>query len=200
MKKQLTSLAILAGGFVIGASALVALADSTWTPAPAGGPPNNNVPAPINVGPDAVTQVKSDSLQINGSLGVIGNLIMGGDAIFNGTVKITSGTPGSGKVLTSDTAGNVSWGTVAAAAGGVSQIIAGTGISVSPSGGTGNVTVGLATPTVTIYSCPSNPMMNGSSIPSGCIGQLSTSATCDYGQVMYHTYSANCTFMGHLSP
>ena len=40
MKKQLITLAALAGGFVIGASALVALAD--WSPAPPN-PPSNNV-------------------------------------------------------------------------------------------------------------------------------------------------------------
>ena len=68
------------------ASALVALAD--WNPAPAT-PPNNNVPAPINVGPNAVAQVKSDGLTIQGLLG-LGSMQFqpGGAAVAIGSVMV----------------------------------------------------------------------------------------------------------------
>ena len=89
-------------GLALGTSALVALADTTWTAAPAN-PPNNNVAAPINVG--ALTQTKT------GLLG-LANLI-----VTNFTVA--TGTPVAGKVLTAlDSSGTVGWGTVAAASGG----------------------------------------------------------------------------------
>ncbi len=73
-----------------------------WTGAPAGTPPANNVDAPINVG--VVTQLKS------GALGIDGLFRSYGSAIFDGTIKISSGA-GSGKVLTSDATGNASWQT-----------------------------------------------------------------------------------------
>jgi len=60
-----------------------------------------------------------------------------------GTVKATGlqipTGAAAGKVLTSDVNGNATWG--AASSSGVSSIIAGTNISVTPSAGTGNVTV-----------------------------------------------------------
>ncbi len=75
-----------------------------WTGAPAGTPPANNVDAPINVG--VVTQLKS------GALGIDGLFRSYGSAIFDGSVKISTGA-GSGKVLTSDADGNASWQTTA---------------------------------------------------------------------------------------
>ena len=59
-------------GIAVGAFAFVAVA-STWT-APSATPPGNNVPAPINVGPNTdssgnpLTQVKSDGLVMQGLL------------------------------------------------------------------------------------------------------------------------------------
>jgi hypothetical protein len=51
MKKQLITLGALVGGFVIGASALIAVAQTagTWS-APTAAPTDGNTPAPINVG------------------------------------------------------------------------------------------------------------------------------------------------------
>jgi hypothetical protein len=114
MKKQLITLAALAGGFVIGASALVALADTTgWASAPAT-PPNNNTPAPINVGvgtailqsggkiPTSV-QEKTDSLAIDGNLGILGTLAVNYLNIASGTISVAN------SVLTNDGHGNASW-------------------------------------------------------------------------------------------
>ena len=63
-KSTASAIALLIGGF-IGASALVALADGTWTPAPSctsGNMPCNNAAAPINVG--SAPQSKSGPLTI----------------------------------------------------------------------------------------------------------------------------------------
>jgi hypothetical protein len=104
MKKQLITLAALVGGFIIGASALVALAD--WTQAPPN-PPQNNAPAPINVGAGTPVlnltgiQEKTNSLIIDGGLSVLGNL------------NIATGTNANvrGAVLTNDGNNNVVWAT-----------------------------------------------------------------------------------------
>lgn len=94
MKRHLI-LASLAVGFLIGASALSALATGTWSPAPSN-PPSNNVDAPINVG--SALQEKLGSLLIDNNVGIIGNLI------------IATGTPSAGKVLTAvDGTGTVVW-------------------------------------------------------------------------------------------
>ncbi len=71
-----------------------------WTGAPEGTPPANNVDAPVNVG--VATQLKS------GALGIDGLFRSYGSAIFDGGVKISTGS-GLGKILTSDAAGNASW-------------------------------------------------------------------------------------------
>ncbi len=129
MKKQLITLAALAGGFIIGASALVALAQNTggWTPAP-NTPPTPNVPAPINVGggtailqstgkiPTSI-QEKTDSMAIDGNLGVLGTLAATYLNVASGTITT------AGSVLTNDGSGNASW--QAGGGGGNSQIISG---------------------------------------------------------------------------
>jgi len=102
MKKQLITLAALAGGFVLGASALVALAD--WNQAPPN-PPQNNAPAPINVGNSAdnppILQTRYDPLQIMGNLG-----ILGGNFLYNPTGT----TVVNGRVLTAtDNLGTAGW-------------------------------------------------------------------------------------------
>lgn len=91
-------------------------------PAPAN-PPNNNVAAPIHVGYAA--QAKEGRLLVRGliSNGVpdtngflveygnvgIGTLAPTAKLDVNGTIKIRGGTPGGGKVLTSDATGLASW-------------------------------------------------------------------------------------------
>lgn len=54
MKKQLISFTLVAAGFLLGATALSALAQTsgTWT-APTAVPPSGNIAAPINAGPTA---------------------------------------------------------------------------------------------------------------------------------------------------
>lgn len=128
---------------------------SAWTGPPYGGvcndppcPPGGNVPAPINV--SSVSQNFSGNKTLNlpgaannliignGSLGVSNNLSVGGIASVGG-FRMTAGAA-NGRVLTSDDSGLASW-QIGGGASGVSQIIAGTNITISPAGGTGAVTV-----------------------------------------------------------
>ena len=117
--KSLSTLFILALGVFIGASALQAVA-YTWT-APSGGPGTTNVAPPINVGTgtqqlhalgtlSAAIQEKSDSLAIDGNLGVLGTL----SAIY---LNVASGTASTtaGSVLVNDGRGNASWGDLSTA-------------------------------------------------------------------------------------
>lgn len=94
----------------------------SWT-GPTATPPGGNVSAPINVGTTA--QYKSGALSIGGLLQAP-------------QIQLTTGAA-TGKVLTSDASGLASWQT--GGTGGVSQIIAGTNITISPAGGTGAVTI-----------------------------------------------------------
>lgn len=105
-----------------------------WTGPPYGGvcsdppcPPGGNVPAPINVG--SSSQYKSGALGIGGLLQAP-------------QIQLTTGAA-AGKVLTSDASGLASWQTGGGASG-VSQIIAGTNITISPASGTGVVTINSA--------------------------------------------------------
>lgn len=95
MKKQIITITTLVLGFLVGATALSAIAQTsggTWT-APSATAPGNNVPAPINVG--STGQAKSGLL-------ALANLV------FNPTGVVGSVVPGS--VLTStDNAGTVGW-------------------------------------------------------------------------------------------
>ncbi|MES2223825.1 MAG: hypothetical protein V4469_02740 [Patescibacteria group bacterium] len=86
---------LLVAIFVLGANLLYA-----WT-APAGTPPAVDAPTPINVGPN--TQIKA------GGLGVDGNFLVSGNAVFTGKITIADGTQGAGKYLTSDKDGIASW-------------------------------------------------------------------------------------------
>jgi hypothetical protein len=58
----------------------------------------------------------------------INGLYVTGPTILGGTVKVTSGTPGAGKVLTSDATGLATW-TTPSVGGTVTSITAGTGLS-----------------------------------------------------------------------
>jgi len=79
--------------------------------------------APINVG--SIAQLKSGPLSLV--------------SLFVNSLTIPTGSPSAGKILTAvDGTGLASWQD---AGGGVSRIIAGSGITVSPVTGTGNVTV-----------------------------------------------------------
>lgn len=95
---------------VIGLS-LAAGVSFAWTGAP-GNPPNPNTGAPINVGPSA--QAKSGFLSIGTNMPPIVTLNVNGPSNFSGlsqfnySIKIPTGA-GTGKVLTSDSAGIASW-------------------------------------------------------------------------------------------
>jgi hypothetical protein len=93
MKKTLAAAALIAG-FLAGASAISALAQTggTWS-VPTLPPPNGNTDAPLNAGISAQ--------QKNGWLGVIG--------LITTNLQIASGTPGVGQVLMSDATGGASW-------------------------------------------------------------------------------------------
>ena len=94
MKKQLITLSVLSLGFLLGASALSALAAGSWS-APTAPPPGGNVAAPINVGvAGGPGQSKLDLLGLSNFL-------------FNPT-GVNNITPGY--VLTAlDANGNVGW-------------------------------------------------------------------------------------------
>ncbi|MEK7641600.1 MAG: hypothetical protein AAB365_01240 [Patescibacteria group bacterium] len=108
MKKTL-SLTLIILGFLLGASALSAVA--AWT-APGCAPTGCNTDAPINA--SSSPQTKYGPLTLNFSnIYAIGLKVLG-------SVQIVDGTQGAGKVLTSDASGIASWVLPAAAGGGTS--------------------------------------------------------------------------------
>ena len=144
MKKTSIFAAVAIGAF-LGASVLSVMA---WTGATAT-PPSSNVAAPVNL--SSIFQEKAGSLQLDGSLGVVGqSLLIGNVGIgtltpaalldLEGTLKLGGAalSPAAGKVLTSDATGNATWQTISS---GVSKIIAGTNVTISPATGIGNVTI-----------------------------------------------------------
>ena len=120
------SCALSAGVFVLSVSLSYVI--FAWTN-PTTQAPNGNVDAPINVG--SVNQSKTGNLSIgtgstywitkNGDSFVLKNdagverLILGqdGSTTINGQVRITGGSPGAGKILTSDAGGLAAWQTPA---------------------------------------------------------------------------------------
>jgi hypothetical protein len=151
----------------------VAGAVGTWT-LPSSTPPGGNVDAPINV--STASQTKNGALGLvgfanfgtsaftgtaafNSAIAVGPAAVPGagssmlnviGKSIFNGTVQITGGAPGSGKVLTSDGAGNASWVTPTTGSTGMTSVVhdatlTGAGTTASPlsvvptSGGPGGI-------------------------------------------------------------
>jgi hypothetical protein len=140
-RQSLLAASTLAIGGFIGASILVAFADSTWTSAPnCSGTtmPCSNVAAPINVSGSAQTKygsltINNGNLQVNGGFG-----IAGGPFVFNNG---TAPTPGQA-LIAQDVSGTIGWGTIGSGStSGVSSIVAGTNITISPTNGTGSVTV-----------------------------------------------------------
>ena len=117
MKKQIISFSLVVTGFLLGATALSALAQ-TWSPPgtgyPAGTnctPPNCNVPAPINVGVTGNTssQVKNDGLIIKGLLG-LGSLQFLPSSMIATVNGVDTGIVPSNSVLgNTDNSGTVGW-------------------------------------------------------------------------------------------
>jgi hypothetical protein len=86
----------------------------------------------------AASQITSGNLSV--ANGGTGNTSLTANAVLigSGTNPVTTVTPGTtGNVLTSNGTNWISQ----AATGGVTQIIAGTNVTISPSGGTGAVTI-----------------------------------------------------------
>jgi hypothetical protein len=95
MKKQIISLTLVVVGFLLGATALSALASGTWTP-PTATPPGGNIAAPINVGPNATTQEKTDSLIIDGVLALKSLVVNpGSGSVADNQVLTSSGGNGT---------------------------------------------------------------------------------------------------------
>jgi len=113
MQKQfLQTFKIIILGLVLGIG--VNYISAAWTPAPAS-PPNSNVDAPLNVGPD--DQIKAGIVASDGTCTApkcggltVGILSVVGKALFQNPIQINAGSPGPGKVLTStDARGNAEW-------------------------------------------------------------------------------------------
>jgi len=114
MKKKIISFTLVCTGFLLGASALVAVAQTSGWSAPHSTPPNcitnPNDPnydagcvAPINVGSNA--QTKNGPLTLNyDDIQQIGLQVLG-------QVQIVDGNQGPGKILMSDANGIASWQT-----------------------------------------------------------------------------------------
>jgi hypothetical protein len=99
MKKQIISLTLLAAGFLLGATALSALASGTGTwAAPTATPPGGNVAPPV------LTDTSTNPNPGQNRFGLLGlaNLVVT-------NLNIASGTPAVGNVLTSDSVGDASW-------------------------------------------------------------------------------------------
>ena len=102
MKTYKQSILAIVIGLALAAG--ISFAETTWI-GPTDNPPDDNTPAPINVG--AGTQYKSGALGVGGLFQADSASTFAGLATFS-TMKITSGA-GAGKVLTSDSSGNASW-------------------------------------------------------------------------------------------
>jgi hypothetical protein len=57
----------------------------------------------------ASTTSSTGALTVAGGVGIAGALNVGGNTVFTGTIEIDGGSPGAGKVLTSDASGLASW-------------------------------------------------------------------------------------------
>jgi len=112
MKKKIISFTLVCAGFLLGASALVAVAQTSGWSAPHSTPPNcitdptdpnydAGCVAPINIGSSA--QVKNGPLTLNfDGIQQIGLKVLG-------QVQIVDGNQGPGKILVSDASGIANW-------------------------------------------------------------------------------------------
>lgn len=88
----------------------------------------------------------------------IGTISPGAKLEVAGQIKITGGTPGAGKVLTSDASGLATWATPSVGAGDITDIVAGTGLTGGAT--SGSATVSLANTAVTAGSYGSGTMVS----------------------------------------
>jgi hypothetical protein len=171
----------------------VVFAVGEWT-GPSATPPSENVSAPINTGSE--TQLKTGALGIGGVL-------------ETNTLKITGGTPGVGKVLTSDADGLASWTNNIT----TTEITTGTLKVTGGTPGVGKVLVSDAeglvswdtpaeplTKSVTMYLCPTN---GSTQCSRTCDGRVTNSSTC-YSEFYssqngcINTVTYNCSIAGYL--
>ncbi len=154
-------------------------AQSTWTPAPSNPPANNvaapiNVSSlmqrklgPLFLGTTAIpnppaatldvlgwastTSLFSDYLVVSKGVTFVAGSPMKMFTFGSSGFTLVDGTQGAGKVLTSNASGLATWQTlpVSPATGPSTRIIAGSGITISPSTGVGDVTVSVLAPTCT---------------------------------------------------
>lgn len=110
---------IIIGVILLSAGAAYA---GTWT-GPTATFPNGNVDAPINVG-GSLTSTIGDQVKI-GSIWSKKSLGTDGGGYFGGILQIAGGSPGVGKVLTSDATGKGSWQAPVGGGGGQSRQVVG---------------------------------------------------------------------------
>jgi hypothetical protein len=194
LRKIISSIAIGAGAVVIGLGIQYASAD--WNSAPSS-PPNSNVPAPINVGSNSQSKLGQLLVNTDTSNPFATGLEAFGKSIFTAisgspAIQIIDGKQAQGSLLQSDASGNAKWVATstlgfAGSSSGVTKIIAGTGINISPTSGTGNVTINASTPSGTVGGgCYSHPSGSGnvSNFQTGRWGNASGnggSCTCPTG-------------------
>ncbi len=104
------------------------------------------------------------------NIGNIGTADIGVANIINANLSAfkLSTNPGLGKVLVSDNNGYGYWQTLNLPSTGVTSLTAGTGITLSPASGTGDVTVSASTPTNTstgLYVCMQYSCYSGCQLP-----------------------------------
>jgi hypothetical protein len=108
-----TTAKIIILGLILAAGLHYVVAAGSWV-APPSNPPNGNIDTPINAGrsdPDGY-QAKLGALWLNTDTAnpqTVGLYVQNGQSWFNGALKITDGTQGANKVLTSDANGVTSW-------------------------------------------------------------------------------------------
>ncbi|GEM_PF-5699397 len=142
---------------VLFASALVVYG---WT-APAGEPPGNDVPSPINTGADG--QIKQGGLSVGSALGATstGFSVLNGNSAFGTTTTKDKGAGTFGFLNTQDV-----W---------LRDANGGTGAWASTLGGSGGIDI-YQCPRK--YSCDDGQAISGDWASYGCIGQISSISTC----------------------
>jgi len=185
---------ILKSFFVLGLFALSLQAIATWQP-PSTAPAGGNAQPPINVG--TTSQIKSSDLGLTGNfvansaifnstLNVAGNATFNSLATF-GQIKITGGSPGANKVLTSDANGLASWSTPGS----------GQWATSSPNiyFSTGNVGIGTATPSypLEIYN-NTNDTTAGLRIAAGTVASNTALSVGSSTTEKFHVLSDGTTY------
>ena len=135
----------------------------------------------LNLGANGLVAGTNQLVLVNGNVG-IGTTVPASMLDINGQIKIQGGTPGAGKVLTSDANGLASWST--AAVGSITGVTAGTGLT---GGGasesvTLNADVGTtANKLVQLDASAKLPAVDGSALTNVNPASLSSSVSVSKG-------------------